>query len=516
MGIRQGKCINFGNCSNADSRKTLDIADGQDFVCPECGRTLHLLEQRRGGSSAAVLGGIVVILILLGALVWWMLGGEKKETPSPVAVAPVAAPAAPAAPPPAKRDVILRLAGSNTIGASLAPALAEAFLKSQGTGEVRREPGGKPEEVTLVGRLPAGEQAIAVSAHGTGTAFAALATQEADIGMASRRITQAELAKLKALGDMTAPSREHVLAMDGVAVIVHRDNPLATLTRDQVAALFSGVVADWTQVKGRGGRINVYTRDDKSGTFDTFKSLVLGSTALVAGARRFEDSKALVEAVAADPAGIGFVGLGHVRDVKVLAVAEAGATPLMANRFTVATEDYPLSRRLYLYSPDSNATARRFIDFALSRAGQDIVKQQGFVELTVSGEKIATPSGAPSDYAKLTAGALRLSTNLRFNTGSAMLDNKALRDLDRVAEFLTDIRKSGEAIMMFGFADSTGQRAANLTLSKDRARAVEEEFKRRGLKPGVVTGLGQELPVADNATAEGREKNRRVEVWVKS
>jgi phosphate transport system substrate-binding protein len=189
----------------------------------------------------------------------------------------------------------------------------------------------------------------------------------------------------------------------------------------------------------------------------------------------------------------------------------------MPTRLTVATEDYPLSRRLYLYTPanSTNPNVRRFIEFAIGKLGQDIVADNGFVAQNVKTETYAVPAGSPSDYARFTAGAQRLSLNFRFRTGSSQLDNKALVDLDRVVSFISDLRYSGNEVMLFGFADSTGADAVNERLSRDRARAVADQFDQRGLKAGLVTGFGSHNSVASNDTAEGREKNRRVEIWVK-
>ena len=66
-----------------------------------------------------------------------------------------------------------------------------------------------------------------------------------------------------------------------------------------------------------------------------------------------------------------------------------------------------------------------------------------------------------------------------------------------------------------GFADNTGAASLNLDLSKRRAGAVAEQMRRQGIEPVLVTGFGADLPVADNSTPEGREKNRRVEVWIR-
>ena len=126
-----------------------------------------------------------------------------------------------------------------------------------------------------------------------------------------------------------------------------------------------------------------------------------------------------------------------------------------------------------------------------------------------------TISGAPSQYTQLTAGGQRLSVNFRFRTGSSQLDNKALDDIDRVTSLLSDLKYTGRNVLLLGFADATGTPQKNVELSKDRATRVSEQFSQRGVQPATVAGLGADLPVASNETEDGRQKNRRVEIWVK-
>jgi phosphate transport system substrate-binding protein len=336
--------------------------------------------------------------------------------------------------------------------------------------------------------------------------------------MASRKIKQEEATNLAALGNMTSPASEHVVGLDGIAVIVSKANLVQSLTKDQIARIFAGETANWQQLHGPDAAINVYARDDKSGTYDTFKALVLGGKKLAANAKRFEDSRELSEAVAKDPNGIGFIGLPYVRDAKAVAVSENGTRPFLPNHFTVSTEDYALSRRLFLYTAVSpaNDLARKFVDFALSPQGQEIVEKIGFVGQNVTPIQGTTiPGDAPDRYRQLTTGATRLSLDFRFGTGSSDLDNKALADLDRVVTFLKDLHFSGQNIMLFGFADSIGPTEVNDALSKIRATAVAQQFEQRGVNASAVVGLGSQLPVASNETAEGREKNRRVEIWLR-
>src|SRR5215472_3823437 len=172
-------------------------------------------------------------------------------------------------------NVILRIHGSNTIGAQLAPALAEAFLRQRGATSISATNTG-PDAFVVRGTIDK-PQAIEIAAHGSATAFTDLRANNCDVGAASRKIEAGEMSNLSSLGDMTSPAAEHVLGLDGIAVIVNAGNPLRALSKDEIRRVFSGEISDWEQVNRPGpGSIRVLARDDKSGTWDTFKNLVLG------------------------------------------------------------------------------------------------------------------------------------------------------------------------------------------------------------------------------------------------
>jgi len=292
-----------------------------------------------------------------------------------VAILPstTSAPAFPA--PQSVRRVALRLHGSNTIGKELALAVCEDFLKNEGATSVQRKPREKEDETDIEAILPnesAEPLTFEVQAHGTKTAFEEMAAGKCDIGMASRQITsdEAKQCALAGLGDMSSPRCENVLGLDGIAVFVNRSNPTNELTKKQIADIFSGGITDWSQVGGRPGPVHLYAPDDKSGTFDTFNSLVLGTRHLSPQASRYENSAKLSDEVAADPNGIGFAGMAFVRGSKPLAISD-GTRSLLPTPFTVAAGDYPLSRRLFLYIPadSQNKWTRKFVEFALSSLG---------------------------------------------------------------------------------------------------------------------------------------------------
>ncbi len=414
--------------------------------------------------------------------------------------------------------MLLRLHGSNTIGAELAPALVKAWLERKHYTEVTQKQTAA-EEMRITAVSGKGEKVvISIKAHGSSTSFKGLAAGEADIGMASRPIKDKELALLAPLGRMDAPGSEFVLGLDGIAVIVHSGNSLTQLSKKTLKKIFSGEVTDWSEIGGTSGPIHVYARDDKSGTYDTFKSLVLGKKRpLVEGARRFESNANLSDAVSVDPNGIGFVGLPYIRQAKAVAVIDGGETAILPDDFTVATEDYALARRLFLYLPakSNNSVAQEFIDFALSSAGQQVVSDTGFVsQEIITGTAIAAGK-IHSEYLAVTNGAKRLSLNFRFHRGSAVLDNKAHHDIQRLIDYVQREREVRELILI-GFSDQLEAIPMHsLALSIQRADRIADVLISNGVAPQRVRGFGPAVTIASNDTPQGREKNRRVEVWVR-
>jgi glucose/mannose transport system substrate-binding protein len=273
------------------------------------------------------------------------------------------------------RQVALRLHGSNTIGKDLAPTLCEDFLKYEGATSVQRKPSIREDEIDIEAVLPNESPELVtfeIQAHGSKTGFEDLAAGGCDIAMSSRQIKTDEAQKctLAGLGNMFLPASENVLSMDGIGVFVSKSNPVNSLTKQQLAEIFSGKLTDWSQVGGNPGAIYLYAPDENSGTLDSFKSLVLEARTISQRASRFEDSARLSDAVAADVSGIGFAGTSFARSSKLLGIAtEAGGKPALPTTFAIATGDYPLSRRLLFYIPaaPANKWTRKFVEFALPK-----------------------------------------------------------------------------------------------------------------------------------------------------
>lgn len=413
-------------------------------------------------------------------------------------------------------ETLFRLHGSNTIGEKLAPLLLEGFIKAQGISNYywkKHHPLERELHYTI------GEQkyAIQLHAHGSSTAFASLNDGVADIGMSSRRIKNKEITLLSTqVGHLNKLGNEHIIGLDGLAVIVNQNNSVKQLTGETLAKIFSGEITHWSQLGGSSAAIQLFARDDHSGTWDTFKNLVLKkhNKKLAASATRLESSSELSTRVSQNEAAIGFIGLNYVLHNKAVAIAESKSTSaIYPTRFTVGTEDYPLSRRLYFYTPTSaSKVIKDFAQYALSMQGQEIVAEAGLISQNIKLEQIHPLKDAPKKYNEYTKTAKRLSLNFRFDYATKDLDNKGKRDLQRLVKFMEN--HDTKRIILMGFSDSIGAKIKNTALSLNRAKSVELALVSRGINVLAVEGMGEALPIANNDTEAGRKRNRRVEVWV--
>jgi len=428
-------------------------------------------------------------------------------------------------------QVRLRLSGADALAAELVPALAQAWLGSQKATDLQLSR--QPDQVTVEGVLDGTPVGVEVSAGGTARGLDDLLAGKAEVALATRRVRPEERQRLSVLGAMTSPANEHVVGLGAVAVIVNNANSVQALSRDQLAAILSGAASDWSQfgvaadeewsavgVNGKGGPVasglHLYLPDDRTGLPELVQAAVLDGKPFARDAKRLATDQAVADAVIADPGGVGLVPMSATAGARVVPVSDPDAPPLMPTAFTVASEDYLLTHRLYLYTAQAsqNPAVARFVEYALSAEGQALVRKAGFVELLVTAERHTPPAGAPPEYLRLTAGARRLSSTFRFEPGDTGFDTRAQRDLDRVVDYLRENDLGGGAIRILGFADSSGAKAVNQQLSAERAAQVARAFAQRGISGATVAGLGSALPVADNASEDGRRRNRRVEVWV--
>jgi len=179
------------------------------------------------------------------------------------------------------------------------------------------------------------------------------------------------------------------IALDSLAVIVHGEVGVDSLTLEQVARIFSGEISNWSEVGGTDASIVVINRDEASGTFGAFEDLVmeevLGDDAeFRIDAMVVASAGEVVTKVAGTPGAIGYVGFGHLDRVREAGAAYITIDGIEMTMDSVTAGEYPISRRVYAVHRGElveGTLEGAFVEFLLSEEGQSIVEDAGFIRL---------------------------------------------------------------------------------------------------------------------------------------
>lgn len=232
---------------------------------------------------------------------------------------------------------------------------------------------------------------VEVSGGGSGVGVAALLNGTADIANCSRHLEPKELALAKKQGE--AP-KEILVGFDGLALYVHKNNPIEQLSLEELAELFRehGSIDSWKQLGveaipgARTDRVIRVSRQNNSGTYHYFRETVLGKKAdMKPGSLDMNGSKEVVELVSQTPGAIGYSGLGYATSkVKVLKISKRKGEPgVMPSRTSIHDKSYPISRPLFMVTPSTpKPSAQAYLDFVLSPEGQELVLSTGYVPLS--------------------------------------------------------------------------------------------------------------------------------------
>ncbi len=209
---------------------------------------------------------------------------------------------------------------------------------------------------------------ITVAGGGSGVGVQKVGAGLVDIGNTGRPLTPAEISKygLKTFS----------FAIDGVAVAVNPKNSVGALTSQQVKDIFAGKIKNWQGVGGSDAPIHLFTRDEASGTRETFWKKLLNKGPIDATANIVASNGAMKLALAQDPQAIGYLGIGFV-DQKVKALKLDGAEATQENAKSGA---YKVTRLLYMNTKgEPKPLVRAFIDYIKGPAGAKIIQKHGFI-----------------------------------------------------------------------------------------------------------------------------------------
>ena len=227
-------------------------------------------------------------------------------------------------------------AGSTTVQ-PLAELLANAYME-------------KHPDVNII--IQGGGSSVGVKSAAEGTI---------DIGATSRELKESEADTVISF----------VIAKDGIAIVVHPDNPIADLSKEQVKRIFAGEITNWSDVGGSDAGINVVAREEGSGTRAAFEELVMGEESLIINRAILQPSNGAIRTtVAGDANAIGFLSFGYLDDnTKALAIDGVTATVE-----TALDGSYPVVRPLlFVTKTEPEGLVKDFIDFVLGPEGQKIV-----------------------------------------------------------------------------------------------------------------------------------------------
>ena len=447
---------------------------------------------------------------------------------------------------PAEEEVLsietIAMGAPTETGIDLVRAIAEAFTGAKGLTVTYSSTGENAENLVL--GTPTGVQIAAIDAFEMEAeqAISALLNGELNFAITREPATPEMLSRItgRQVNATAEVLFERVMALDALSVVTHRTNPIDTISIETLADIMTGRVTDWSEIGGPDGAITFYGLEPGNELMKLARGRVMGNPdAQIANYTVVESSEALADAVAGDRRGMAIVYRSQQGDLRPLDLASTCDIYYGSSDFAVQTQEYPFALGWYIYirrDDPSTEFRQNLLGFLTTNEGQRSLTSIGLLSqqlrmqpmkeqggrvltsvLTSAGDR--TAQQAVGEYFDQIRESRRLSTSLRFQSGSSRPDQRAMADIARISAIVRDPAYANYTVKLVGFSDSVGEFGANLTLSAGRASAIAELLLRENagwLTPENVRvfGVGPIAPVACNTTPEGRELNRRVEVWL--
>jgi len=209
---------------------------------------------------------------------------------------------------------------------------------------------------------------ITIAGGGSGVGIKQVGEGLVDIGNTGRKATDNEIKRYGL--------KMFKFAIDGIAVVINPENPVVRMNKSEIMDIFAGKTNNWKALVWKDRGINVYTRDASSGTRKVFWKKALNKGEITKSANFVKSHGAMKAAISVDPYGIGYISVGYLEDT-VASVTLDGVSPTLEN---VRKGDYKIARGLYMNTKgEPDGLTRLFIDYILSKEGQKIVAEKGFI-----------------------------------------------------------------------------------------------------------------------------------------
>ncbi|MBU0992068.1 MAG: phosphate ABC transporter substrate-binding protein [Proteobacteria bacterium] len=209
---------------------------------------------------------------------------------------------------------------------------------------------------------------ISIAGGGSGVGIKQVGEGLVDIGNSGRKPTDEEIGSYGL--------NLFKWAIDGVGIVTNPKNKVKALSTDQLKHIFSGQITNWKSLGGEDKPINIYTRDESSGTREVFWKNAISKGDISSKANVVVSNGAMKSAIANDPYGIGYISVGHMDDT-VQPVALDGVSPTIE---TVKTGRYKVARGLYSNTKGTpEGIVKKFIDYLFTAEGKAITAEKGFI-----------------------------------------------------------------------------------------------------------------------------------------
>lgn len=249
---------------------------------------------------------------------------------------------------------------------------------------------------------------IEINGGGSSNGIASLLNGTTDIAASSRQLNHNELQLSRESADSYSLFR---VALDGIAVIIHPDNTIDSLSIDDLKKIFTGQIDNFSSFGGEKTNIHCYGRINSSGTYEFFQESVLGNEDFNPAVQMLLGNASIADMVAKDKSAIGYVSLGYAvqrDDIKILYLKRSPHSPAIApavdskpNYQVIRNNSYPLSRYLFLITlSQSSNDILEFIHFVQSPEGQQLVNEAGLISVT-NGGFLETGNAGGDDLLKM-------------------------------------------------------------------------------------------------------------------
>ena len=436
----------------------------------------------------------------------------------------------------------LRFAGPASITEAVLPQVIETFALNRELSLVQSITVGGPNTIELRRADDSVAARLFIETTRSDAAFLAILNEDADIALTLREPLEIEQIAAAAAQDGGQPlsSRGRVIGLDALVPITARSNPLGQLSLDLLRAAYLGEVTNWSDLGGPDGPIELHLPEAGNGLAQALAEdmLTQPNDALATGITRHDDFNDLSDAVSRDPFALGITTLSAIGNARALALSGTCGFAIEATPDTLKSEDYPMTAPLFLFTAQGRLPrlGREFLAFFETAQAERVIRRAGFVSQSITRTPIDEQGGRLAN-AILSAGsevtlsdlqrlagrmtaATRLSPTIRFSGGSSQFDTPSRSAISRLARAIEQGVFDGRTLVFVGFSDGAGSAAANLSLSRNRAEAVQRAVVEAAVGADMdrinfrATGFGEALPIACDDSDWGAAINRRVEVWL--